>query len=102
MKPSFKFQSTRVAQSPLALAVSAVIFTFSGPSVWAATQVWTAGGTGLFGDATKYVSGIAPLAGDTVTSDGTGSTINFDATHSISLAALNLNLTTGATTFNQT
>ncbi len=102
MKLSFKFQSKRVVQSPLALAVSAVIFTFSGPSLWAATQVWTAGGNGNFGDSTKYVSGIAPLAADTVTSDGTGSTINFDGTNSISLAALNLNLATGATTFNQT
>ncbi|MEO5916496.1 MAG: autotransporter-associated beta strand repeat-containing protein [Luteolibacter sp.] len=89
----------------LGLAVSAVVFAFSSPSAWALTQVWNAGATGNFGDSTKYVSGVAPLAGDTVSSDPgatTGTVINFDATNSISLAALNLNLTSGATTFNQT
>lgn len=83
-------------------AAAALALTFSGSSAWAATQVWTAAGNGNFGDPTKYASGVAPVAGDTVTSDGTGSIINFDATNTLSLTALNLNLTSGATTFNQT
>ncbi|MES2659058.1 MAG: autotransporter-associated beta strand repeat-containing protein [Verrucomicrobiota bacterium] len=98
MKPNFNHPSRRVA-----LAASALIFTFAGPSAWAATQVWTAGGVGNFGDATKYASTIAPMAGDTVTSDGAGSTIDFDATNTISLATLSLNVaSTGATVLNQT
>ncbi|MEO5916497.1 MAG: autotransporter-associated beta strand repeat-containing protein [Luteolibacter sp.] len=103
MKPTFKHQSGRVVQSPLGLAIAAMIFTLCGSSAWAAsTQVWTIGGNGNFGDATKYVSGIAPVAGDTVTADGTGSIIAFDASNTISLATLSLNVTSGATTVNQT
>ncbi|MES2659057.1 MAG: autotransporter-associated beta strand repeat-containing protein [Verrucomicrobiota bacterium] len=99
MKP---YQKSRL-RSRGSFRLGLVVFTLAGPSGWAATQVWTAGGTGNFGDSTKYASTIAPLAGDTVTSDGAGSTINFDATNSISLAALSLNVAvTGTTTFNQT
>lgn len=102
MKPTLKTRNWLLAQSRLGLAISAGLFAYSGNSAWALTQVWTAGGTGNFGDATKYVSLVAPVGGDTVTSDGTGSTINFDATNTITLAVLSLNVTSGATIFNQT
>jgi len=68
----------------------------------AATQSWIAGGTGSFQDSTKYTSGIAPVNGDIVTSDGAGSNITFDNTSPVtSLATLSLNVTSGATVFNQ-
>jgi fibronectin-binding autotransporter adhesin len=70
----------------------------------AATQVWDAGGTGAFSDSTKYNAGAgpAPVAGDDVTSDGTGSVINFGLGDTITLNTLNLNMTSGASVFNQT
>jgi autotransporter-associated beta strand protein len=63
----------------------------------AATLNWTAGTTGDFTDSIPW-GGTAPAPGDTVASDGTGSVINYATT--ISLAALNLNLVSGATVFN--
>ncbi len=101
MKSSFKNPFCLLRHARLGLVVSTAVLSISSPSASALTQVWTAGATGNFGDSTKYASGVAPVTGDTVSSDGT-STINFDATNSISLAALNLNITSGATTFNQT
>lgn len=68
----------------------------------AATQSWIAGGTGNLQDSTKFTSGIAPVNGDTVTSDGSGSNITFDNTSAVtSLATLGLNVSSGATIFNQ-
>ncbi len=68
----------------------------------ATTQVWTAGGSGNLDDSSKYASGIAPVNGDIVTSDGTGSVIGFDSSGSVnSLATLSLNVGSGATVFNQ-
>ncbi|MEO5715437.1 MAG: autotransporter-associated beta strand repeat-containing protein [Luteolibacter sp.] len=99
MKPSLRTQPWLIRQSSITVAV---VITSSLSSAWAATPAWTAGGIGNFGDSTKYTPAVAPVAGDTVNSDGAGSTIGFDATNSINLAALNLNLTSGATTFNQT
>lgn len=64
------------------------------------TRVWNAGAQGNFGDSINYSNG-APVTGDSVSSDGSGSIINFDATHSITLNALNLNMGGGATVFNQ-
>jgi autotransporter-associated beta strand repeat len=69
----------------------------------AATVTWTAGGNGNIGDPTKYVGGVAPVDGDTVVSDGTGSVIDFNNTNSgLSLTQMDLNWTSGATQFNQT
>lgn len=71
------------------------------PALAQTTQVWIAGATGSLDDATKYVSGIAPVNGDTVTSDGANSIIGFSSASTVtSLAALNLNLTSGATKVN--
>jgi fibronectin-binding autotransporter adhesin len=72
--------------------------------IQAATQIWDAGGTGDFNDSTKYNAGAgpAPSTGDDVTSDGTGSVITFDLGDTITLNTLQLNVTTGATVFNQT
>ena len=68
-----------------------------------ATQSWIAGGTGNLQDAARYTSGTAPVNGDTVTSDGTGSNITFNSTSPVtSLATLGLNVSSGATVFNQT
>ena len=73
-----------------------------GQAVSQTTRVWTAGGTGALGDSTKYAGGIAPVNGDSVSSDGTGSIIGYDATSTVtSLATLNLNITSGATVVNQ-
>lgn len=69
----------------------------------AATQVWPAGGSGNLYDSTKFASGIAPVNGDIVTSDGTGSVIGYDSSSPVtSLATLGLNVTSGATVFNHT
>jgi autotransporter-associated beta strand protein len=81
---------------------SLLAIAFAGSSAFAqSTQVWIEGETGAIDDSTKYVSGIAPVDGDTVTSDGVGSVIGFSSASTVnSLAALNLNLTSGATIFN--
>jgi fibronectin-binding autotransporter adhesin len=87
------FGKTLLAIAALELAVV---------DIRAATQVWDAGGTGTFGDSTKYNAGAgpAPVAGDTVTSDGTGSVINFGVGDTITLTGLDLNFTSGATVMN--
>lgn len=85
------------------IATSAAVILTVGQALSQTTQVWTAGGNGVLGDPTKYVSGIAPVNGDSVSSDGVGSIIGFSSTSAVtSLVALNLNLTSGASVFNQT
>jgi fibronectin-binding autotransporter adhesin len=86
------------------ILLAIAVFGLAIMDIQAATQVWTAGGTGDFNDSTKYNAGAgpAPSAGDDVTSDGTGSVITFDLGDTITLNSLQLNVTTGATVFNQT
>lgn len=86
-----------------AITASAAVILTMGQALSQTTQIWTAGGSGALGDSTRYVSGVAPVNGDSVSSDGTGSVIGFDSTSTVtSLVALNLNLSSGASVFNQT
>jgi fibronectin-binding autotransporter adhesin len=67
------------------------------------TQAWITGETGAIDDETKYASGIAPVNGDSVTSNGSGSLITFDSTSTVtSLLNLKLNDSSGVSTFTQT
>lgn len=64
---------------------------------------WIAGQSGALGDSTKYVGGVAPVNGDSVSSNGSGSLITFDETSAVtSLVNLKLNDASGAGTFTQT
>lgn len=79
----------------------AAALVFCSPGMAQTTRSWTAGGVGELDDPTKYDGGAAPVNGDSVTSDGTGSVIAYDDTMAVSaLAMLGLNVTSGATVFN--
>ena len=71
--------------------------------VHAASNSWIAGVTGDYSVAANWTGGIdvPNSAADTATSDGTGSVINYLSTDNYTLTALNLNLASGATVFNQ-
>lgn len=85
------------------LLASAAMLVIAGEPAMAASNSWIAGGNGNYSDPTKWTGGVnVPSgAGDTASSDGTGSIIAFGAADSVTLSALNLNLASGATTFNQ-
>jgi autotransporter-associated beta strand protein len=102
MKSFSKFQAPRLARSPLALAVSAMIFTFSGSALWAASNTWIPGGNGSYTDASKWTGGVNVPNGatDVAAIDGTGSVVALSS--NVTLQSLDLALTTsgGAPIFN--
>jgi fibronectin-binding autotransporter adhesin len=71
--------------------------------VHAASNSWVAGVTGDYSVPENWTGGVdvPNSAADTATSDGTGSVINYLSTDNYTLAALNLNVASGATMFNQ-
>ncbi len=82
------------------LAAGALALVFSASDSHAQTdRIWTPGDQGDFSDSANYDNG-APVAGDSVFSDGSGSIIEFGADDSISLNVLRLNGNSGATVFN--
>ncbi len=85
----------------LAALIGTCTFALQAPA--ATTYVRTAGSTGDYGDTTLYTPmGTLPTSADTVTSDGTGTVINFTAPDSgDSLGTLSLNTTSGNTIFSQ-
>ncbi|QJE96900.1 beta strand repeat-containing protein [Luteolibacter luteus] len=97
-RPAF----TRNSGSRISLLATALAFA-SGP-VMAASNSWVAGGTGNYNDPAKWTGGtnVPNGAADTASSDGTGSVIALATGDNIVLSALNLNLSSGATIFNQT
>ncbi len=100
----WKSSVNRLRASSLLLGVAALAGTgLFAPHAHAVTYVRTAGSTGDYGDTTLYnPAGTLPTSADTVTSDGTGTVINFTAPDSgDSLGTLSLNTTSGNTTFNQ-
>ena len=103
MKPIHQSKFLPPSKNRLRVIIfSATVMMTMGEAFSQTTRVWTAGGNGALGDGTKYTGGIAPVNGDSVSSDGTGSIIGYDATSTVtSLATLNLNITSGATVFNQ-
>jgi autotransporter-associated beta strand protein len=85
------------------LLFTAAALAVSGGLTRAESNSWIAGGNGNYSDPTKWTGGVnVPNgAGDTASSDGAGSTIAFGTGDTVVLAALNLNIGSGATTFNQ-
>lgn len=92
-----------VRNSPSGISLLLTLLALAAEPSFAASNSWIAGGNGNYNDPTKWTGGInVPNgAGDTAASDGAGSTIAFGPGDNIVLSALNLNLTSGATTFNQ-
>jgi fibronectin-binding autotransporter adhesin len=105
MKPSlvsgnerYRYPDVRVA-----LLVAASSWPLFVTHASAASNSWIAGGSGDYSDPTKWTGGVnvPGSAADNASSDGTGSVINYLSTDNYTLNALNLNLTSGATVFNQ-
>ncbi|MCW1887120.1 autotransporter-associated beta strand repeat-containing protein [Luteolibacter flavescens] len=88
----------RTRASLLRLATS---LAFCGGSAFAASNSWIAGNNGKYADAANWTGGVNVPGGasDNASSDGVNSVIHFDGT--VTLNALNLNLGSGATVFNQ-
>lgn len=95
-------KSTSHLQTRASLLRLATTLALAGGTAMAASNSWIAGTTGNYSDAVNWTGGVNVPNGaaDNATSDGAGSVINFSDT--ITLNALNLNLTSGATVFNQT
>ncbi len=91
------------ARKRASLLLSASAMALSGGLLHAASNSWIAGGNGDYTDPTKWTGGVnvPDGAGDTASADGSGSVIAFNPGDDITLAALNLNLGSGSTTFNQ-
>ena len=101
MKPS----SQRVCLHPLgnsaASLLAVAIALCGGQGASGANVTWTGAGTGNYNDTTKWTGGALPASGDTAIAD-TAYNITFQAGDSATLAALNLNITSGSGIFNQT
>ena len=92
----------RASATRTSLLLTAAALAISGLA-HAESNSWIAGGNGNYNDPTKWTGGVnVPNgAGDTASSDGAGSIIAFGSGDTVALAALNLNVGSGATTFNQ-
>jgi fibronectin-binding autotransporter adhesin len=96
---STSHSQTQTRASLLRLATTLIL---ASGTAMAASNSWIAGTTGSYSDPVNWTGGVNVPNGaaDTASSDGVGSVINFNDT--VTLNALNLNLTSGATVFNQT
>lgn len=102
MKPSPNVLSRISRPSLLTIFTVAATISFNN-TAFAASNSWVAAGNGNYSDPTKWTGGVNVPNGaaDAASSDGTGSIIAFGAADTVTLSALNLNLTSGATIFNQ-
>jgi autotransporter-associated beta strand protein len=93
----------RTSGPRISLLATATALVLAGGSAIAASNSWVVGGNGNYNDPTKWTGGVnVPNgAGDVATSDGAGSIIALNTGDTVVLSALNLNLASGATTFNQ-
>ena len=108
MKPSLVSGSRlprrfRCPDARIALLLAASSWPLALTDAFAASNSWIAGGSGDYSDPTKWTGGVnvPNSAADSASSDGTGSVINYLSTDNYTLNALNLNLASGATVFNQ-
>ena len=99
MNPTFKTPCAL----PMRVSLLLTALGLSGGAAIAASNSWIAGTTGNYSDALNWTGGVNVPNGaaDNASSDGAGSVINFLATDNVTLNALNLNQTSGATVFNQ-
>lgn len=86
-----------------ALAAAGLGICALAPASHAASNSWIAGTTGDYSVPANWTGGVnVPTAAtDTATTDGAGSVINYLSSDSYTLTALSLNLSSGATVFNQ-
>lgn len=94
--------STWNRASRRSLLVTAAALVVAGTS-FGASNSWVAGGNGNFSDPLLWTGGVnvPSAAADNASSDGASSVINYLSTDNYTLAALQLNVTSGATVFNQ-
>ncbi|MCW1923643.1 autotransporter-associated beta strand repeat-containing protein [Luteolibacter arcticus] len=94
-------ENPRLLPKRLSLLLTALAV--SGGAAPAASNSWIAGTSGNYSDAINWTGGVNVPNGaaDNASSDGAGSVIHFLSTDTVTLNALNLNQTSGATVFNQ-